>query len=222
MRAGAVIILLALGAAAARAEDLLQVPRLPAVPGANRAVISQPEVRGQLHKYLRKGTVIVSESRPQEGRVGGVDHGVGEPHAVASTAGFYPVLDLVDADYRLVPHDYIPVLVDWFEALAASVNCTPAETREAGFRTNKVARLMRIFVSVHLRAGGGAATGTAPAIGWCRALLQEDWGRCRKGETHTFIIVGTEKGWYAVDPYERLQRRIDTKDHQWLLEFVVM
>jgi hypothetical protein len=222
MHARTLIFLLTLGVISGRAGEKIELPRLPIAFGEGRTVLSQPEMRGQLHKYLRKGTVVVTESRPQEGQAFGESDTVGEPRTVASSSGYYPVMDLVDERYQLVPYDYIPVLVDWFEALTASVGCTPAETRQAGFRTNKVARLMRVFITGHLRTSGGPGAGVVPAIGWCRALLQEDWGRCRKGETHTFVIVGTDKGWYAVDPYERLIRRIDTSDRQWLLEFVVM
>ncbi|AOS43649.1 hypothetical protein Verru16b_00701 [Lacunisphaera limnophila] len=209
----------------------LKLPRMPSpefVPSVSAGVpLSGAEIRIQLQSLLPAGTVLVRDvEAPTAGTEAGTETGSeatrGEPHTVAATLGRHPVIDLADSHYAPLRQEFIPVLVDWFEALATSLDTTPAQMRAAGFRTNKVARLMRVFTAVRLHRDHGQDPGMEPAIGWCRILLQQDWGRCLQGETHTFVLVATDRGWFIIDPFTRRMQRLEKDDPRWLVEFVVI
>jgi hypothetical protein len=207
-------------------SETLVLPRMPApefVPAVTRgSALSSQEVRLQLQSLLPPGAAVPEDSRPAAGTAQNDDapHARGEP--VVANLGMLPVIHCDDGRYAVLEHTYLPVLLDWFEAMAASTGHTPAGLRDAGYRCNKVARLMRVFCSVRMHRDHDKDPGMAPAIGWCRILLQEDWGRCRKGETHTFVLVATEKGWFVLDPFTRRMRLLTKADPRWVVEFVVL
>jgi hypothetical protein len=216
-----------LSAGLARPDTLL-VPRMPSPEFVPAVVSSKPwdmsEVRTRLEQALGGGSVLVQDLPPP---TAGPDATApsftrGEPHPVAATLGRHPVIDLADSHYAPLQHTFIPAMMDWFEALLAGLGYTPAQAWEAGFRSNKAARLMRVFTSVRMHRDHGHQPDWAPAIGWCRILLREDWGRCRKGETHSFVLVGTDRGWFVIDPATRRLRAVEPNDQSWLVEFVVL
>lgn len=222
------VILLLVSWVATSGEENLRLPRLPsphlARLEAAGPALSRDELRLALQALLPAGTVLVREEAAPGGpaRDARAEQPRGEPELAVAKAGIRPVLDMADERYLPLSHDYIPVLADWFEALAASLELTPQEMRAHGFRSNKVARLLRVFTSIRVQRDRGPDPGAAPAIGWCRILLQEDWGRCRVGETHSFLLVGTERGWFVIDPFTRRMRPLAKDDPRWLVEFIVI
>jgi len=190
----------------------------------HRTPLTSEQVRQQLQSVLPVGEVLIQDLNPPGDQAFQEDIELhrGEPHPVAGTLGWHPVIDCSDNQYAQLRHEFIPILMDWFEALAASFELTPLQMREHGFRCNKVARLMRVFTSVRMHRDHGKDLGMAPAIGWCRILLQEDWGRCRKGESHTFVLIATEQGWFVLDPFTRRMRQLEQTDPRMVVQFVVL
>ncbi len=141
---------------------------------------------------------------------------------VAAIGRAYPVLDLSDAHYAPLAHSFLPVLLDWFEAFAAGQGCTVDDLHARGLRANKVAHLMQAFTSIRMHRDRAPGLAAAPAIGWARVLLAEGWGRAKSGETHTFVVVATERGWFVIDPFTRYIRKLERDDHRWFVEFVVL
>lgn len=221
-------LLLAAAPAATLLATTMKLPRMPTpqfVPAVTLGVpLTDTEIRIQLQPLLPRRNIQVRDVVVSDGTQQSVKEELyrGEPHTVAATLGWYPVIDLADNKYAPLSHAFIPVLLDWFEALAASLDTTPAQMRAAGFRSNKVARLMRVFTAIRLHRDHGKDPGMEPAIGWCRILLQEDWGRCRAGETHSFVLVATEQGWFIIDPFTRRMRSLQKDDPRWVVEFVVL
>jgi len=132
------------------------------------------------------------------------------------------VIAFSDLSYATIPHDYVPVMVDWFEALLKSQGLTPAEARAAGLTTNRISRLMRVFLEVRLHLKAGTESGVAPAIGWARFHCNEDWGRFRRGHKYTVVVIATDQGWIALDPYTRRVRPLLKHDPRWVMEFLVL
>jgi len=127
-----------------------------------------------------------------------------------------------DTKYAPLKADYIPVLLDWFEALAATMGHTPAQLYESGYRANKVVLLLRVFTSVRLHRDNPKDLQVAPAIGFCRILLNEDYGAHRRGESLSLVLIGTEKGWYTIDPFVRRMRLLEPNDPRWAVQLVVL
>ena len=213
----------------ARAAPSLLLPRMPSpqlVPEAvHDAPMSTYEIQQVIRRYLPDQVVLVRDVGSPAGQAfpaAGADARSGEPQPVAASLGFHPVIDFMDEQYAPVQDAFVPVLLDWFEALTANLGYTPESMRAAGFGSNKVARLMRVFTLVRMHRDAERKIRVVPAIGWCRVLLREDWGRCRAGETHTFVLVSTEKGWFVIDPFTRRMRALTRNDPRWIVEFVVL
>jgi hypothetical protein len=229
--AGRLLLVLATLLAAApgaRAASTLLLPRMPSpqlVPEAvHDAPMSTSEIQQVIRRYLPDQTVLVRDVGAPAGEAAATDARAprGEPQTVAASLGFHPVIDFMDEQYAPIQHAFVPVLLDWFEALASNLGYTPDSMLAAGFGSNKVARLMRVFTLVRMHRDPDQKIRVVPAIGWCRLLLQEDWGRCRAGETHTFVLVSTEKGWFVIDPFTRRMRALTRNDPRWIVEFVVL
>lgn len=210
------------------AAETMLLPRMPSpklVPEAiHDAPMSTSEIRQQIQRYLPDQVVLIQDVAPPGGpsSAGETEFHRGEPQPVAASLGMHPVIDFTDEQYAPLQHAFIPILLDWFEALAANLGYTPETMRAAGFRSNKVARLMRVFTLVRMHRDRDQRIRVVPAIGWCRILLQEDWGRCRTGETHSFVLVATERGWFVIDPFTRRMRALGRNDPRWVVEFVVL
>jgi hypothetical protein len=221
-------VLLAALAGVGSAAEVTHLPRMPSPAFTQRVVSGQPltaqEVRIQLQSALPAGQVLVQDVEPPAAQTHAEDSALhrGEPHHVSINFGWHPVIDLADDHYAPLRHEFIPVLVDWFEALAAAFQMSPEELRVHGYRCNKVARLMRVFTAIRMHRDHGRDPGMEPAIGWCRIRLQEDWGRCLKGESHSFVLVATELGWHVIDPFTRRMRKLETNDPRFFVEFVVL
>lgn len=194
-------------------------PSVSSGVGLSRAVIS-----GQLAAVLP-----AENSRLNVGLAASADRNPGQPGEAAQL----PVPARVEAEsltaihfsdnlYAPLDHAYIPVLLDWFDALLLDLQLTPAEARARGLLTNKVARLMHVFVSARLTRHGPRSLAMSPAIGWCRVYFREDWGRCLRGETHSLILLATDKGWFALDPYARRLRHLTAGDERWVVELIVL
>lgn len=178
-----------------------------------------------LQLTLPPGAVLVQDVGPRlsaTGTLAGPEENIGEPHPVVVPGGVYPVLDLQDDAYAALNHDYLPVLMDWFETVLGHLGLSPAEARRDGYRANKVARLMRVFTEIRMHQASGDESRLSPAIGWCRVTLKEPWGNFAEDETHTFLLVATEEGWHVINPWTRDIRRLQNNDQRWFLELVVL
>jgi len=204
----------------------LAVPRMPVVEFA------EPEARGrtseairaELERVLPEGQKLILSGPAPAGAASSAGSGleVNQPVPTSTITGRFPVLDLADERYGRLKYEFLPVLVDWFEALAASLGEEPLALRERGLTTNKVARLMTVFVTLRLDRQRGADRGYAPAIGWGRFHFNETWGRCEAGSVHTLVVVGTDRGWVLLDPYTRRVRPLLPADTRLVPEFIVL
>jgi hypothetical protein len=205
----------------------LSLPRMPTpqfAPAVSQGDgLTDAEVRAQLESVLPPGTKLMFDPGPVPGSAQGGDaHAPAVPVPVAAALEAYPVIDFSDKEYAPLSSAYVPVMLDWFETLLADVGVSPEEARARGLLTNKVARLMRLFVGIRLTRDGKRSPGLAPAIGWCRIYLKEDWGRFRRGETQALVLLATEQGWHVVDPYTRRMRRLAAEGAPWVIEFIVL
>lgn len=214
----ALLLVLPPAVSAARIE-LPVLPAPPLVDSPEKPLLAD-EARATLETSLPPGTKLALSGPPPATQAGARAAPGGEPLPVAAISGRYPVIDFADSRYARVRHDFLPVLADWFEALLRSQGRTPEEARAHGLMTNKAARLMEVFALLSMHRAPAAKL--VPAIGWGRFHLNVDWGRCLRGTTHTFVVVGTERGWFLLDPYTRRVRALQPGDAGVVPEFIVL
>lgn len=226
MQARAVLPLLVLAMTACGTflpEREVSLPRLPdrSFGPPVRSDVSNAQVR------LALGDGVRTErgwARSAPGSATGPDAGKAEESARPTPRGpsRMAVFELLDDRYTLISYDYIPVLLDWYEDLVRTLGAGVHDAGRTEMAAGKVSNLMRIFVAAQLHQAEPAGGAGAPAIGWCRAYLHEDWGPHRRDEAHEFLLIGTERGWFVVDPQTRYMRRLVRPAPYWEIELIVL
>lgn len=224
--AATVLLLAALAGGATVRGAKLDLPRMPVVEFAEPQASGRDAatIRAELERTLPPGArLVLSGPAPASASGNSINsHDAHLPVPVSTITGRFPVLDLADERYGRIQFDFLPVLADWFEALAAALGQEPLALQERGLTTNKVARLMTVFVTLRLDRQRGADRGYAPAIGWGRFHFNAAWGRFTAGSVATLVVIGTDRGWVLLDPYTRRIRPLRTADTSLVPEFIVL
>jgi hypothetical protein len=202
----------------------LTLPRMPLVEFADGPARSANEIRAELEQTLPNGEKLILSGPPpgsaSERETRGPESHI--PTPTSTITGRFPVLDLADERYGRIKFEFLPVLADWFDALAAAFGHETMELHAKGLSTNKAARLIATFVALRLDRQRGADRGYPPAIGWGRFHFNEAWGRCEAGSVHALMVIATDRGWVLFDPYTRRVRPLHTGDSQLVPEFIVL
>jgi len=201
----------------------MDFPIMPDVPPQSKTgTLNYLAIRAQLETVLPPGQKLILSGPPAAGAVGAVG-ATEEALPRFASVGRYPVIALSDHTYATVPHDFVPVLVDWFDVMVLQcMGLTYEQAGAAKLTTNKISRLMRVFMEVRMHRTEGTEAGLAPAIGWGQFYFNEDWGRYKKGGEYTVVVIATERGWIALDPYTRRTRPLLKNDPRWIMEFLVL
>ena len=211
-------LLLLLPAAAFGAK--MEWPILPDMPAPASAVVLDFKAIAD-HVQTEVGpTEKVVLSAPEAGAAPGTAGEV--PPPVQADFVRYPIITLSDHAYTPVPRSYVPVLVDWFEAVLKSADLTPEESGADGLTAARISRLMRVFAGVRMHLKAGTEKNLPPAIGSAWVHFNEDWGRYKKGYKYNVVVIGTDEGWIAIDPFTRRARPLVKHDPRWVMELLVM
>lgn len=118
--------------------------------------------------------------------------------------GIGPKIRLDDRAYVRLQHSYLPVLLDWHHEMRthfARIN----EGRGVSPRVHnqRAAHVMRVMLEFAVRndAGYGDA---ALMVGAVRLELPVDWRENKAGDRIDVVLVGTDQGYFLVDPTSRI------------------
>ena len=120
---------------------------------------------------------------------------------------------LDDHTYVRLNHDYLPKLLDWHHEIRAHFGrINEGKGMPSRLHNERAAHVMRVLLEFSVRndAGYGDA---ALMIGSARVALPEDWGDNRKGDKIDLVLVGTDEGYFQIEPSSRTLRVYD-KAHQ--------
>lgn len=118
-----------------------------------------------------------------------------------------------DNRYVRLEHDYLPKLLDWHTELRKNfAHIRKTDDSDLDTYTQRAAHVMRVFMG--LRTFRDAGYGDAAImLGSVRIKLPIDWGAHAAGTTLDMIFVGTDRGYFLIDPVTRTLREYD-RAHQ--------
>ena len=114
-----------------------------------------------------------------------------------------------DQRYVRLEHDYLPKLLDWHHALRAEFAHIRSNAEINPRRYNeRAAHVMRVMLSLSARKDAGYGD-AALLIGNVRLIAPGHWAKDQAGEAIDLILVGTEKGYFLIDPSTRTLHEFD-------------
>ncbi len=117
--------------------------------------------------------------------------------------GIGPKIRLDDSAYVRLEHSYLPVLLDWHHEMRAHfARINDGDGVPPRVHNERAAHVMRVMLEFAVRndAGYGDA---ALMIGAVRLELPVDWRENQAGDRIDVVLVGTDQGYFLVDPTTR-------------------
>lgn len=108
-----------------------------------------------------------------------------------------------DKRYVRLEHDYLPKLLDWHHALRDQFAHIRKNSHvDARHYNERAAHVIRVLLGLNMRRDAGFGD-AAVMIGSVRLKLPLDWLDEPAGTTLDFILVGTDRGYFLIDPVTR-------------------
>jgi len=124
----------------------------------------------------------------------------------------FPVIS--DSRYALIKYEYLSELLDWYREVSTVWGVTPEEMAKRGFMRSRTIRMLRCFAGrAIVRDYPDVEAGVA--IGMLQVTLKKPWGLLKAGATTDFMLVGTDRGWFVVDPVGRFIRPFAPDSTLW-------
>ena len=117
--------------------------------------------------------------------------------------GVGPKIRLDDKAYVKLQHAYLPVLLDWHHEMRAHfARINDGDGVPPRVHNERAAHVMRVMLELTVRndAGYGDA---ALMIGAVRLELPVDWRENQAGDRIDVVLVGTDQGYFLMDPTTR-------------------
>ena len=120
---------------------------------------------------------------------------------------------LDDNHYVRLSHDYLPVLLDWHHEIREHFGrINEGAGLPARIHNERAAHVMRVMLEFTVRNDVGYGD-AALMLGSVRLVLPSDWGSHDAGKRVDLVLVGTDEGYFLIDPPSRTLRVYD-ESHQ--------
>jgi len=116
-------------------------------------------------------------------------------------------------------HDRLPLLLDWLDQTVAYLKERQLKQENTPMvHSVRHARLLRVMAGISLREDKSFPA-AAVLVGFVQLSLDVAWGEREAGDVVELILVGTDRGYFLIDPATRTMRPYD-KNLQGLTKWV--
>ncbi|MEJ6603928.1 MAG: hypothetical protein ACKVI3_20970 [Verrucomicrobiia bacterium] len=124
-----------------------------------------------------------------------------------------------DGTYAKLDHDRLPLLLDWLDQTVAHLKERQLKQENTPMvHSVRHARLLRVMAGISLREDKSFPA-AAVLVGFVQLSLDVAWGEREAGDVVELILVGTDRGYFLIDPATRTMRPYD-KNLQGLTKWV--